>query len=654
MERLQQLIERDQWSELLTGAQDLYRQSVDSEIEVLAFSEKAAIKKAAEIFNTPKEYLDFTLTSQGKSSVFGFIKTPSSYIFSVKEEFRDLFAVNIDYNQFNDLAKNKDGSLRLIMKQQGLHLQIFKPEGTGRALTKENILQELDLRDYDLIDNAINEQLIIEALTTFELVIIAPYTPSFSNDSVFDIIISKDNMEAFLKFSKPTEHGRIPELDEILTILKSQGVVFGINENYITEALDNELYNIPILVAEGSSPKNGAHAYIEYTFPTGSESFKHAVRSDGSVDFKELNIIHNVHENEVLATMIPATSGQVGRTVLGIVSSANDGNSAEWILGSNVHLSSNKLEALASQTGQVYLKNKEICVDPALEIATNVDLSVGNIDFLGNIIIKGGIDDGFSVISGGNIEVYGHIGRCFMHAEGNIIAHQGIQGKDDGEISCKGNLFARFIERSTVLVGGNLIVTKALLHSKVVGEKGVYVTGDKKSIIAGGDIKAQHEVVATIIGAESYIETKIEVAYSKKGLLKIENLGKSLLSLEAQIAEIVTQLSMLPDNSAKAKSLEKSLSVLKKQTNKTSEALEKTKENLHTLRATASVSASKSLMPGVKIKIGDSTLDITATQGSGTLKNNESHKINIESYSPSKFMQDLSTENTKNTKNNKR
>ncbi len=649
MERLQQLIERDQWSELLTGAQDLYKQSIDSEIEVLAFSEKAAIKKASEIFNTPKEYLEFSLTSQGKSSLFGFIKTPSSYIFSVKEEFRHLFTVNIDFNQFNDLAKNKDGSLRLIMKQRGLFLQVFKPEGTGRALTKENILQELHLRGYD----SIVEKLIIEALTTFEPVVIAPYIQSLDNDSKFNITISKDNMEAFLKFSQPIEHGRIPDLDEILTTLKSKDVVFGINNKYITEALENELYNIPILIADGTFPTHGTNAYIEYTFPTGSDTFKHAVRSDGSVDFKELNIIHNVHENTVLATMIPATKGQVGHTVLGGILPANDGTTTEWNIGSNVHLSPNKMEALASQTGQVYLKNKQICVDPALEIASNVDLSVGNIDFLGNIIIKGGIDDGFSVISGGNIEVYGHIGRCFMHAEGNIIAHQGIQGKDDGEISCKGNLFARFIERATVSVGGNLIVTKALLHSKVIGDKGVYVTGDKKSIIAGGDIKAQHEIVATIIGAESYIETKIEVAYSKRGLNKIDSLNKSLASLETQIEEISTQLNMLPDNTAKSKSLQKSLFVLEKQRDKTLESLEHTKETLHTLKTSASISASKSLMPGVKIKIGDSNLDITATQRSGTLRNTD-HQILIETYNPSKFMQDLATETKKDTKKNKR
>ena len=74
--------------------------------------------------------------------------------------------------------------------------------------------------------------------------------------------------------------------------------------------------------------------------------------------------------------------------------------------------------------------------------------------------------------------------------------------------------------------------------------------------------------------------------------------------------------------------------------------LEKTKDNLHELRGTASISASKAFMPGVKIKIGDTNLDITSTQSSGTLQNNDSRQINIEAYSPSKFMQELAT-NTK-------
>ena len=58
-------------------------------------------------------------------------------------------------------------------------------------------------------------------------------------------------------------------------------------------------------------------------------------------------------------------------------------------------------------------------------------------------------------------------------------------------------------------------------------------------------------------------------------------------------------------------------------------------------------------MPGVKIKIGDSNLDITATQRSGTLRNTD-HQILIETYNPSKFMQDLATETKKDTKKNKR
>ena len=642
MERLQQLIERDQWSELLTGAQDLYKQSIDSEIEILAFSEKEAIKKAIDIFNTPKEYLSFSLVVQGKSSLFGFIKTPCSYIFSVKKEFRHLFVVNIDYNQYNDLAQNKDGSFRLLMKKKGLFLQVFKPEGVGRSLTKENILQALANRGY----TSVNDELIMKALTTFKPVIVAPFVRSLNNDSEYRITVSKDKMEAVLSFSKPIDNGRIPEVDEILHALKKQDVVFGINNKYITEALDNELYNIPIIIAQGTPSIDGTNAYIEYTFPTGSEVFKHAVRSDGSVDFKELNIIHNVTKNSVLATMIPATQGQVGHTVTGSELPTIDGTPIEWNLGSNVYLSPNNMEAFASKTGQVCLKPKQMCVDPALEISSNVDLSVGNIDFLGNIIIKGNIDDGFSVISGGNIEVYGHIGKCIMQAEGDIVAHQGIQGKDEAKITCKGNLFARFIERATVFVGGNLIVTKVLLHSKVIGDKGVYVTGDKKSIIAGGDIKAQHEIVATIIGAESYIDTKIEVGYSQTALNKIKSLNQSIISLESQIEDASTQLTMLVENSPKAKNAQKNISSLKNQRDKTLVLLEKTKDNLHELRGTASISASKAFMPGVKIKIGDTNLDITSTQSSGTLQNNDSRQINIEAYSPSKFMQELAT-NTK-------
>ncbi len=642
MNRLQQLVERDQWAELLASSSNANKQSVNSHIEVLAFSDKSALAKASEVFNAPKNHLNLEKTKEGHSSLFGFIKTPSSYISSIKEEFKPSYANNtVDYDEYNNLAQNKNGSFKLVMKIDGLFLQVFPPKGVGSVVTLEELEDEIEIRNYTNIDT----DLLIQALDTFQPVILAPYKKTDDN-SVVTVNLSRDSMEATFKFSKPREHGRIPELSEVMKELRQAGVKLGIKEEYILEALDNELYSMPIMAAEGTPAKNGDNAYIEYKFSTGDEGEEHSkynTREDGSVDFKELNTIQNVFENDVLAIMHPATKGQVGHTILGERLDATDGTPMEWNIGPNVILSADKTQALASQAGQVYIKSKQICVDPALELPGDVDLSTGNIDFVGNIIIKGGISDGFSVLSGGNVEVFGHIGRCYLYAEGNIIAHQGIQGKDEAQIECKGDLFANFIERSLVNVGGNLVVTKSLLHSKAISGKSIYVIDEKKSIIAGGDIKAQNEIVSAQIGAESYIETNIEIGYSKPLIQKNATLQKNISSISEQMTEYKNQLSSLVPTSDEAMQLTKMLNSSSKQMAKNEQILEQNRGVLQKLRKSASISATKAFLPGVKLKLGANTLDITSEQSAGTIKADSELQLSMGSLIPSKGMEEYAT-----------
>lgn len=654
MERLQQIIERDQWAELLTSTQDLYKQSVDSEIEVIAFSEKEAIKKASSVFDVPEKFLNSRLSQEGYSTFFGIIKYPSHYLFSIQEEFKQFYSASVNYNQYNDLAQNKDGSFKLQMRKKGLILKIFQPEGVGKAVTEDDIIRELTIKGYHMV----TQKLIQKALHTFQETVISPYIESPTDDSVFTITVDKNDMFAKMILSSPTNKGRLPEVSEIIIGLKAYSIVYGIKEEYIEEAINNNIFHVPVTIAEGTIPVKGQDTHIEYNFATGDDTLKAAVRPDGSVDFKELNLIQNVFKDSVLAVIHPATKGIEGTTIKGVKISTTDGNTVEWSLGSNVYISSDKTQVLATCAGQVYLKGKQICVDPALEIPSDVDLSIGNIDFLGNVIIKGGISDGFSVISGGNIEVHGHIGKCFIHAEGNIIAHQGIQGKDETQVECKGDLYANFIERSNINVGGNLIITKALLHSNVICDQGIYLIGNKRAIIAGGDIKAQHEIYASQIGAESYIETHVEVGYSKKTLKENATIMKIIETQKGQKTELEGQLSFVSDDPRKYESIKKSITSINNQIQRNEQTLEKNKILLRNLQKQVTITAGKSFMPGVKMKIGATVLDINAEHSSGTLYKTDTDQITIKPYSPSQKMQELTVNvnpktNSKNSKTNR-
>lgn len=631
MNRLQELIERDQWAELLADSKRISDLSKNSDIEIMAFTAKEASKKASEIYGMPPSYFTLEEVTKGSVGMMGWFRIPSRFVATLKPEAQDMMSVQADY-QKNDLAQNKNGSFRVSMRKTGLVLVVHSPRGLGAPVALAQIEKELELKGI----TGYNKELIHKALKEPELrVVIAPYVHS-DNDSTFTVYTDKGNMSAYFSFTKPKGGpdymtasmvlekrgplGRIPDAEEVVEGLKRIGVLSGINLDTINEVLDNELHDIPIVVAEGIAVEHGKNGYIEYTFPTGQDQFKHAVMPDGSVNFRELNIIHNVQKDDVLAIMHPPTLGIVGRNLLGESIQPNPGKEISWNIGDNTVLSRDGLHVLAASTGQVYLKNNQICVDTALEIGGDLDLTVGNIDFIGNVIIKGNVEDGFTVISGGNIEIHGHIGKSFIRAEGDIIAHKGIQGKDEAKIECAGNLYAKFVERAQLSIGHNLIVTDYILHSTISCSEDVIVAGGKRSIIAGGVMKVQGNVYAVQAGAESYVETHIEVGYPSKALRELHALDVFIKEKAEQIEVMKTEIGGLvgkinPDRMAK---LEMKIFALQTKYDRAIENTQKLHAEIKVIQDNAFVSINKRIMPGIKLRIGDVILDNTTEQAGGS------------------------------------
>ncbi len=118
------------------------------------------------------------------------------------------------------------------------------------------------------------------------------------------------------------------DIDDVLEALNDKGVVYGIKHDVIQESLEEEVYNVPILVAEGKKPENGADAKIVYNFRT--EKTVHREEDEkGQVNFKDLDLVENVVAGQLLATKTQATEGVPGRTVTNRVLEAKPGVDVE-------------------------------------------------------------------------------------------------------------------------------------------------------------------------------------------------------------------------------------------------------------------------------------------------------------------------------------
>ena len=275
--------------------------------------------------------------------------------------------------------------------------------------------------------------------------------------------------------------------------------------------------------AEGTKAHDGADAHVVYNFKGQREAVTLKER-DGRVDFKDISRVENVVAGQLLARKVPAEPGQPGQTVTGKLIPAEKGKDCELSVGKNVKLSEDGLSALAEINGQVLLLGGKINVEPIYTISGDVDLRTGNVLFLGTVVVRGNVEDGFSVKAAGNIEVFGSVGKCGLDAEGDIVVHQGIAAKTEGKVRCGKSLYSKFIEHAHVDAGENVVVTDGIVHSYVDANKMILCQG-KRAQIVGGRLRASEEINSKILGSVAGTETLLEVGYdprSKERLVTLE------------------------------------------------------------------------------------------------------------------------------------
>lgn len=329
-------------------------------------------------------------------------------------------------------------------------------------------------------------------------------------DKTLRLTIDREKMEVYLEVAPPGEDGQPCKMEDVRQALQEAGVVFGIKEDKLEEALQERNWGYEILVAEGVPAINGEDAQIIYGFQLPSEQGGLKIDEQGNVDYFDLGIINNVKAGQQLAERKPPTEGTPGRTVTGEELVPRRGKDIRLLRGSNTVIDQDETALYAVIDGHVSLQGNKIVVNPVFKVNGNVDYGTGNIDFIGNVVISGNITSGFKVRAGGDIEVNGFIEGAEVIAGGNVIVKGGIAGGTKGKVTAAQNVTARFVENSNIEAGEDIIIKEAIMQSVLKAGGSVRVSSNK-AIIVGGIIQATHQVEARVLGSQLATQTIIEV-----------------------------------------------------------------------------------------------------------------------------------------------
>lgn len=345
------------------------------------------------------------------------------------------------------------------------------------------------------------------------------------------VIVSRDRMEAFLQVDLP-DGAVSPDADTVWGKIRQAGVVAGVIPESAAASLRQP--GLRVVCARGIPPENGADARIESRVDL-SQRGKPAETADGGVNFKDLGLYINVEKGQVLAVKIPATPGTPGTDVCGNALPPRPGRDQAFHFGANIHVEDDS-RLVASAGGNLGMLGDKMSISPVLQIRSDIDLSTGNIDFAGDVVIQGSVQEGFTVHAGGNVDISGMVSGGSVKGA-NITVRQGIIGLNRTEISASGSIAAKFVENARVTADQDILITDVVLHSHLSSGRRIRVEGRRGQIV-GGVAAAAEEITAKSAGSTSSIPTELQVGVNPKLRAEYLSLRKDLRTAESSLDQI--------------------------------------------------------------------------------------------------------------------
>ncbi|MBE6900871.1 MAG: DUF342 domain-containing protein [Ruminococcaceae bacterium] len=438
-------------------------------------------------------------------------------------------------------------------------------------------------------------------------------------DGRVDITYDSSGMLANLILYPPRNGGRPTSMEFIAGELAAKGIVACIDEFEIRDMLDNSVYETPVCVARAIPAQHGTNGYVDFKFEK-KRVIQPKADESGAVNFRELDTIVKIRKGEVIAEIVPPTEGEEGLNIFGEPIPPQPGKPAKPTIGKNSVISADGRYIIAACDGHIMYGVGCFNVEDTVTIRSDLDISVGNIDFFGDVVVKGNVMEGFSIKTAKSIKIEGSVFSSTLTAGGNVVVGGGLIGST---VECEGNVTAGFCQSSKIKAKGN-VESKEFAFCEVFCYGELNATG-KNGTIVGGNITAMRDVSANTIGSEKYTQTIISIGDCSVTFARKRKAESELEQYEEHLQNSMRNLTYLKDKKAQQGGVlsDEQQRVMKLETqNKLFCTLKKKELNIliaqleEDIKNKDNLSARCSrLFPGTRFCINFLTLDVTQMYG---------------------------------------
>jgi hypothetical protein len=336
------------------------------------------------------------------------------------------------------------------------------------------------------------------------------------------VAISEDGMEAALQSHTPVEGGlMVPE--EIQALLQDAGVRTGIMDDVIGRIARDGIHPPGVVVARGVQPRVGVPGRVEIVcLPRDHQPKKGTILS--------------VRKGDVVGVLHPPSEGMPGSSVTGDDVPCPPGETVCLVPGLNTALGPDGTTFVSMEDGQpVQLPDGSIEVHTTVVFPHDVDHSVGDIDFCGSLLIKGGVLGEFSIKAGGSVEVLGDVQDALIESGGDVTIHRGFVGVGKGRITAGGTVRVHDVTNQTIIAGKDVHIEMAAVNSTIEAGGRVIAPG---AIITGGRLEAMLDADVCNLGDSVSTAVKVRVGRRGKTIERLVVVEKDMKAVERQVIEV--------------------------------------------------------------------------------------------------------------------
>lgn len=324
------------------------------------------------------------------------------------------------------------------------------------------------------------------------------------------VLTNKYDVNAYFVFNEVDAGAQI-DINTLHSHLEDLGIIYGVNTKTLktleksAEESSLTASDETYLVASGKTPIHGQDGKIDFHVKPSEEDVRFDIDDDDEpINYKDNDLITNVANEQHLATILEVTASENGINVYGKTIEAKQGQPLKFKMGQGIHVEGEKI--FAASHGRFIYEHDELSVNPIYNVRGDVDLTIGNITFVGQVQVQKDVLDDFSVFGQEGVEVGGIVAAANVESHEKVILNGGVNGKGRAFIKSQGIIESKYFNEVNAVSWGDVTVAKSIMNSQVKTKGKIDVSNGS---IIGGEVSALMGIDAGVVGSDMGTMTSI-------------------------------------------------------------------------------------------------------------------------------------------------